>query len=110
MAALGQLAERAQKIRRVALGMDDRPKKVELTGANGGPIETVGVQRIDYAAMPTAQLERIYAKVLLLAGEEGRPDIIVPPGGPPAGEDHQHSGDDAGQADQHSGDDEGATA
>jgi hypothetical protein len=85
--ALAKLAESVQNQRRKALGADDRPKQVQLTGAGGGPIETasasvvVGAQ-IDYAKLSTAELEQLMAAASIIEGRKERPPVPVPPGDP----------------------------
>jgi hypothetical protein len=104
LAAIGQMAERIQKIRRVAVGMEERPKTLVHTGPGGGPIQTEVTPKIDLTHLPTAVLENLYMAGLHLRGEQGRPEPLQPPGDP-----HQHSGDDAAQHHHPSGDDVGGT-
>ena len=80
---LMRMLESIQKQTRIAMGVEDRPKKVEMTGAGGGPIQTeqahdVGV---DLSAMPTEKLALLYQAVQVLEGQTERPPIPVPPGG-----------------------------
>ena len=81
--ALMRMLESIQKQTRVALGAEDRPKKVELTGANGGPMQTENAHDVgvDLAAMPTEKLALLYQAIQVLEGETARPPIPVPPGG-----------------------------
>jgi len=84
--ALAKLAESIQGQRRKALGADDRPKQVQLTGAGGGPIQTENsgavAVAVDYGKLSTEELTRLMEAASILEGKRERPPIPMPPGDP----------------------------
>ena len=87
--ALTRLAESIQVQRRKALGMEDRPKRVELSGVDGAPIEhqheVTQTERklvLDFAKMPTAELEAYQRLVEFMEGGTERPPVPAPPEDP----------------------------
>lgn len=79
-----KLAETIQNQRRKALGMEDRPKRVEHTGPGGGPIETDTrtTVEVDYSRFTTEELELMRAAAQVVEGRKSRPPIPMPPTGP----------------------------
>jgi hypothetical protein len=87
LSALARLGESIQNQQRKALGAEDRPKQVQLTGADGGPIATTrGGDGPNLDGMTTAELEILYEAALLVEGKRQRPPIPVPPSDPPVGD------------------------
>lgn len=86
--AMAKLSESIQAQRRRAVGMDDRPRQVELSGPNGAPIQQVVREEkalvIDFAKLSTAQLEAYHDLALQLEGNTERPPVPAPPGDPGA--------------------------
>jgi hypothetical protein len=87
--AMTRLAESIQTQRRKALGMEDRPKRLELSGPGGGVIEhqhqVTQVERqlvLDFANMSTAELEAYQRLIAMMEGGTERPPIPAPPAGP----------------------------
>lgn len=85
--AQAKLAESIQNQRRKALGADDRPKQVQLTGAGGGPIQTenqTATTMVDYSRYSTAELEQLMQAAAIIEGRQERPPVPMPPGDPAA--------------------------
>lgn len=87
--ALTRLAESIQVQRRKALGMEDRPKRLELSGPEGGAIEHKHeVTReekalvLDLQKMSTADLEAYQRLIEVMEGNTERPPIPAPPEDP----------------------------
>ena len=83
--ALVRMLESIQTQTRKALGVDDRIKRVEVTGANGQPIQhehDVRVKPVDLGNLPTDKLILLYQAIQIMEGQQGRPSIPVPPTGP----------------------------
>ena len=83
--AQAKLAESIQNQRRKALGADDRPKQVQLTGAGGGPIQTenhTATTVVDYSRYTTAELEELMRAAAIIEGRQERPPVPMPPGDP----------------------------
>lgn len=84
MQAAVAMAEKIQMQERRALGMDQGPKKLELSGPGGGPIEstTKGEIAFDPTKLSTEQLAVLYEAGCVLAGSQERPPVPLPPADP----------------------------
>ena len=80
--ALMRMLESIQKQTRIALGAEDRPKKMQLSGPDGGPVQTETVIDFpDLSSMPTEKLALVYQAVLALeSGCHALPGFELPYG------------------------------
>lgn len=86
ISAMTRLSESIQLQRRRAVGLEDKAKRVELTGADGGPIQQVSrVEHelvADFSKLSTDQLEAFFDLARVLEGNTERPPVPAPPGDP----------------------------
>ncbi|MGG5810909.1 hypothetical protein [Falsiroseomonas sp. CW058] len=79
--SIASVDESLQKVVRTALGMDREAKtKVQVTGADGGPIRSEVTGSIDVGKLSTEQLAALAAVNRALDGEEARKGPPMPPG------------------------------
>lgn len=85
--ALIKMAESIQNQERRALGVDDRAKRVELSGPGGAPIQAEYTPVLDLTRLSTEQMQLLFDAAQLMEGGRERPPIPLPPGSdePPAG-------------------------
>jgi hypothetical protein len=82
--ALIKLSESIQQQERRALGVEERAKRVELSGPGGAPIQTEQMLPVvDLTKLSTADMEALYQAALIVEGGRERPPVPSPPGDPP---------------------------
>lgn len=82
-----KLAETIQTQERKALGADDRPKQLQVSGPKGGPIQTETtvngpIDGPELSEFTQDQLLVLLQAADLIAGSKGTPPLKVPPKGP----------------------------